>query len=129
MSNTVTTESRTASNRVTNTVTVQVREVKSAIAFLAAGLGLLSVSILNLLQSLTGGLKGPVGTFLTLHQGIGPYSGKQVFSVLVWFIAWAVLKKSLSGKDFEPAKIMRWAYILIVAAGLLVFPPVIELFV
>lgn len=129
MSNTVTTESRTASNRVTNTVTVQVREVKSAIAFLAAGLGLLSVSILNLLQSLTGGLKGPVGTFLTLHQGIGPYSGKQVFSVLVWFIAWAVLKKALSGKDFEPAKIMRWAYILIVAAGLLVFPPVIELFV
>ncbi|HVJ49861.1 hypothetical protein [Desulfitobacterium sp.] len=127
MSNTVTTESRTSS--ITNTVTVKVKEVKSAIAFLAAGLGLLTVSILNLLQSLTGGAKGSVGTFLTLHQGIGPYSGKQVLSILVWVIAWVVLNKSLANKDLEPAKIMRWSYILIVVAGLLVFPPVIGLFV
>lgn len=127
MSNTVLTENKTSN--VTNTVTVKVKEVKSAIAFLAAGLGLLSVSILNMLQSLTGGLTGPVGKFLTLHKGIGPYSGKQVFSLLAWFIAWFVLNKSLANKDLEPSKIMRWAYILIVVAGLLVFPPFLDLIV
>lgn len=127
MSSKVMTESKTSS--ITNTATVKVKEVKSAIAFLAAGIGLLSVSILNLLQDLTGGVKGSVGTFLTLHKGIGPYSGKQVFSLIIWFIAWAVLNKSLVNKDLEPARIMRFAHILIAAAGLLVFPPFLDLIV
>lgn len=81
------------------------------------------------MQSLTGGKDGPVGKFLTLHNGIGRYSGKQVYSIIVWAIAWFVLFKILTKKEVEAAKIMRWAYILIAGAGLLVFPPLIELFV
>lgn len=108
---------------------IAVKEMKSAIAFLSAGIGLLMVSIFNLLQGLTGGLKGPVGKFLTLHEGIGPYSGKQVYSLIIWMAVWFVLNKTLVNKNFRTKKIMLWAYIVIGVAALLVFPPFLELIV
>lgn len=105
------------------TTDFKVRQVKSAIAFLAGGIGVLVLSLSHVLADLTGGPPGPVGKALTLHQGIGPYSGKQTVAVLVWLISWYVLYKMFANKDIEEGKIIRWTVILYVLATLLIFPP------
>lgn len=104
------------------------KQIKSAVAFLSGGIGVLVLALLNLAQDLTGGLPGPVGQGLMFHKGIGPYSGKETLAVFAWLLAWFVLNRILVNNNIDETKIMRWTFVLYVLATLLVFPPILDLF-
>ena len=106
---------------------LKVKQVKSALAFLASSIGLLALAIVHMIAEITGGPPGPVGKALTFHSGIGPYSGKQALAVLAWLLSWFILNKMFADKDIDENKIMRWTYILYFLATLIVFPPFLSL--
>lgn len=107
---------------------LKVKELKVAVAFLSAGIGLMVLAIINFIADKTGGNAGAFAKSIALHQGIGPYSGKQFFTALAWGLSWIILHQVFVKKGTaEPKKIMRLAYIFIIVAGLMVFPPVLDL--
>jgi hypothetical protein len=106
----------------------KIKQVKSAVAFLASAFGVLAMAIINFITDITGGNPGPVGKSITLHSGIGPYSGKQTISIVVWIIAWLILSKLLVNKDVDEQKIFRCTIIIYALATLLIFPPFLDLF-
>src|SRR5262249_48138850 len=58
--------------------------------------------------------------------GIGPYSGKETISVVIWLGAWVVLHYAL--RDREP-RLSTWLLVFLVGVGIattLIWPPVFE---
>ena len=104
------------------------KQIKSAVAFLAGGIGVLTIALLNLAQDLIGGVHGPVGQGLIFNTGVGPYSRKESFSVLVWLISWSILNRVLVSKNVDETNIMRLTCIFYILATILVFPPFLDLF-
>jgi hypothetical protein len=89
---------------------------------LAAVIGLLALAISNIAATGDAGFK----TAITLHTGIGPYSGKELISWTAWIASWFVLHFALRKKELD---LQRWFGIFMVGllvAVLLVWPPVFE---
>ena len=107
---------------------LKVKQVKCSIAFLASSFGVLALAIVNFITDLTGGNPGPVGKAITLHPGIGPYSGKQTISIAVWLISWLVLYKIFADKDIDEQKLFWLTFFIYILATLLIFPPFLDLF-
>ncbi len=65
---------------------------------------------------------------LTLSKDVGPLSGKAIYGVIGWLVAWAVLAVILRNQKVSE-KITYWTTGILVAVGfLLTFPPVWKLF-
>lgn len=93
-------------------------------ALLAAGIGSASLGILTTLAEASTTIKDA----LVLSKPVGPLSGKTIYAVVAWLVAWVVLAFLWRGKQLEP----RAAYVatfVLVAIGLLgTFPVFFEAF-
>lgn len=59
-------------------------------------------------------------------EGIGPYSGKETLSLVMWIAAWVVLHSALHDRDLP---ISKWLVVFLVGVGVattLIWPPVFE---
>lgn len=111
------------SGNVTSASAVQARVAKCAAALLAAGIGMLALSVVSLMTEFSAGL----AETLKIHKGIGPYSGKMLVSVIFWLLSWAVLSPLFSKRVVE-IKTVLYIFIAIMAlATLLLYPPFIHI--
>ena len=101
-----------------------------AAAFLAAGIGSLTLGIMVCLNE----LGGDISKFLAfdknfgLGSGVGPLSGKVSIMVLAYLISWVVLHFLWRGKEVNFGRIFSVALIMVAAGFILTFPPVFDLF-
>jgi hypothetical protein len=96
-----------------------------AAAFLSAGVGGVVLGILVVLAEASSGIKDA----LELNARVGPLSGKTIFAVVAWLVAWVVLHVVLKDKDPEPTKVFVWTGVLFAIAIVLTFPIFFQLFV
>ena len=89
-------------------------------ALVAAWLGLIALAIVNVAANVNAGFK----TAITLNSGIGPYSGKELFMLLTWFVSWPILHFALRKREM-PLKTWFGVFLVgMLAAVLLMWPPV-----
>lgn len=102
-------------------------------ATLSAALGLLALSLAQVLSEVSSGFKATMQTLGNLWMpgaaGIGPYSGKETVALLVWLLSWALLHAVLARKEVSVGRLGALALVLIGVATTLVWPPVTEWFV
>lgn len=99
-------------------------------ALLAAMLGMLTLGVVNTFTTAFKGFNTWVHNVGKLWmpgaEGIGPYSGKETLSLVMWIAAWVVLHYALRDKDLP---ISKWLIVFLVGVGLattLIWPPVFE---
>jgi hypothetical protein len=68
-----------------------------------------------------------VAAFLNLWKPTGPLSGVTDAAILVWLALWFLLSRRWTGKTVNMARINWTASIMFAVAGLLTFPPVMDL--
>ncbi|OGL74075.1 hypothetical protein A3F28_02595 [Candidatus Uhrbacteria bacterium RIFCSPHIGHO2_12_FULL_57_11] len=97
---------------------------QTAAAFIGTSAAILAIGLLNVWSEFSTEIK----TRLTLHAGIGPYSGKVLFGLLiggaVWILADVLLLRMKNGN------IVRWTFFFTLAVGagmLMVFTPFLRL--
>ena len=96
----------------------------AAAAVLAAGVGCAALGIYTFLaeSSLA------VASFMELSKAVGPLSGKTVFAVLTWLIAWGILHTIWRSRNVNFNAIFVLTLVLVGVGFLLTFPPVFLLF-
>ncbi len=99
-------------------------------AFMSPMLGLLALAFANLLWEANRTYYTEVylriGSWIPKYDRIGPLTGKETILLMVWLGSWAILHLLLRKREM---RIAPWAIaflIGIVAAALLVWPPVAE---
>jgi hypothetical protein len=96
----------------------------AAAALVAAGVGCLALGLFVILAEASGVAKA----IMTLHAGVGALSGKTIFAVGVWLIAWASLYGLWRNKQVNFTR-ATLATLLLIGLGVLgTFPPVFMLF-
>lgn len=93
-------------------------------AIVAAAIGSLVLGIFTAGAEFSAGFK----TALTLSAAVGPLSGKTVFAVVVWAVAWISLHQMWKGQDKDLGKWLRVSWVLLALGFLLTFPPVFTMF-
>ena len=97
-------------------------------AILAAALGLLTLSLVNLGTEVSEAFKTTVHNtgklWMPGAQGIGPYSGKETISLAVWLGSWFFLYRILRAKEWNPQTVLILFLAGIAAATTLLWPPV-----
>lgn len=89
-------------------------------AILAAWIGLMALAITNIAADANAGFSNA----LKLNSGIGPYSGKELFMFVAWFVSWPVLHFALRKRDL---KLKKWFGVFLAGmfvAVLLMWPPI-----
>src|SRR5262245_21034573 len=99
-------------------------------AMFAALLGLLTMSIVNVIMEASASFKDAIfaigKSWMPGAQGIGPYSGKETILLVVWLGSWAILHVALRKRDL-PIKPYAIAFLIgIGIATTLFWPPIIE---
>jgi hypothetical protein len=91
-------------------------------ALFAAWFGLMALALSNIVAGVDVGFR----TAITLHSGVGPYSGKELLMFAAWFVSWPVLDVALRNKSVE---LKRWFGIFLagmLVAVILLGPPVFD---
>ena len=65
---------------------------------------------------------------MELSKAVGPLSGKTVFAVLTWLIAWGILHTIWRSRNVNFNAIFVLTLVLVGVGFLLTFPPVFLLF-
>jgi hypothetical protein len=65
---------------------------------------------------------------LVLNDRVGPLSGKTVFAVVIWLIAWGILHAVLKDTRYETRRALTTALILVVLGVVGTFPTFFEAF-
>ena len=89
-------------------------------ALLAAWMGLIALAITNIAADVNSGFRSAI----TLNSGIGPYSGKELFMLVAWFVSWPILHFALRKRDL---KVKKWFAVFlagVLVAVLLMWPPI-----
>ena len=101
-------------------------------ALLAAGLGMLTLAFVNQAtaasEAFNAWVHGIGKLWMPGAQGIGPYSGKETLSVVVWLVSWAILHPALKARELV---LSRWLLVFLVMVGVattFIWPPVFEHF-
>jgi len=94
-------------------VTLKFRSGVMVAAFLAALIGLMTLAIVNVAADVDAGFR----TAITLNQGIGPYSGKQLLMYVAWFGSWPVLHFLLRNRDLN---LRKWFGLFLVGTAVAV---------
>ena len=99
-------------------------------ALLGAMSGMLTLAVINVFTAASkpfnAWVHGVGKLWMPGAAGIGPYSGKETLSVLVWIGTWAILHFALRDRDLS---ISRWLIVFLVGVGVattLIWPPVFE---
>lgn len=93
-------------------------------AIIAGGIGALVLGILTTLAEANETIKG----WLELSVSVGPLSGKTVFAVSIWLVAWAILHVTLKNTRYETRRALTIALILIVLGVIGTFPTFFQAF-
>ena len=97
-------------------------------AILAAMFGLLALSLVNLGTEMSEAFKTTVHNIGKLWmpgaQGIGPYSGKETISLVVWLASWFLLHRLLRTKEWDAKTVLAIFLVGIAMATTLLWPPV-----
>lgn len=97
-------------------------------AILAATLGLLALSLVNLGTEMSEAFKTTVHNMGKLWmpgaEGIGPYSGKETISLLIWLASWFLLHRILRTKEWNAPTVLAIFLVGIAVATTLLWPPV-----
>lgn len=101
-------------------------------AILAAMLGILALALVNVGCEMSEAFKTSIHNIGKLWmpgaQGIGPYSGKETVSLVVWLISWFGLHKMLRGREGNMAAALIVFLMGVGLATTLLWPPVFYLF-
>ena len=99
-------------------------------ATLSAALGMIALAVVNLgtqaSKAFNAWVHGIGKLWMPGAEGIGPYSGKETLSLLVWVGSWIVLHLALRNRDLN---LGRWLIVFLVGVGIattLLWPPVFE---
>jgi len=95
-----------------------------AAAILAGGFGAFMLGIFTILAEASAGFKA----FATLDAGVGGLSGKAVYTVIAWLVAWAGLHFALRTKHFDVSRALMIALVLIAIGVVATIPPVFVMF-
>ncbi|MFI5324738.1 MAG: hypothetical protein ACHQ7H_00770 [Candidatus Rokuibacteriota bacterium] len=99
-------------------------------ALMAAMLGMLALAVVNVFTAgskpFNAWVHGVGKLWMPGAEGIGPYSGKETISLVVWLGSWLLLHYALRGRDM---KLSVWLVVFLVGVGVattLIWPPVFE---
>jgi hypothetical protein len=99
-------------------------------ALMAAMLGMLTLAVVNVFTAASkpfnAWVHGVGKLWMPGAEGIGPYSGKETISLVVWLGSWVVLHYALRDRD---TKLSVWLVVFLVGIGVattLIWPPVFE---
>lgn len=103
---------------------------RAAAAYWSAGIGLLTMALVNLGTSLSKPFEKFVHAvgkaWMPGAQGIGPYSGKETFALVAWIGSWLILGAILRKREVkEPTSFIGFLTMLGVATTLF-WPPVVH---
>jgi hypothetical protein len=93
-------------------------------AIIAGGIGAFALGVLTTLAEANETIKG----WLELSKDVGPLSGKTVFAVVVWLVAWALLHSTMRTTRYETRRAFAIAVVLIVLGVIGTFPMFFQLF-
>lgn len=100
-------------------------------ALLSAMLGCLTLALVNLGTEMSGTFKGFVHQtgklWMPGAEGIGPYSGKETLSLVVWLLSWLILHQILRSKQWNHTAVIVVFLAGIAVATTLLWPPVFML--
>lgn len=85
-------------------------------------IGLLTLAVVNIYADASVDFSNAI----KLNNGIGPYSGKEVFWLGGWFLSWAILHFALRTKQLNLRKWFGTWLVGMAVATLLMYPPVFE---
>lgn len=99
-------------------------------ALMAAMLGMLALAVVNVFTAASkpfnAWVHGVGKLWMPGAEGIGPYSGKETISLVIWLGSWVLLHYALRGRDM---KLSVWLVVFLVGVGVattLIWPPVFE---
>lgn len=95
-----------------------------AAAIIAGGVGAFALGLFTILSEASASFK----TFVTLNDGVGSLSGKAVFTVVAWLVAWAVLHVALRTKSMDAMKATLIALVLVAVGVVATIPPIFTMF-
>jgi len=101
-------------------------------ALLAAGLGMLTLALVNQLTAGSDAINAWVHSIGKLWmpgaQGIGPYSGKETLALAAWVVSWAILHPALRARELTASRWLIVFLAMVAIATTLIWPPVFEYF-
>lgn len=99
-------------------------------AIISAVLGLITLAVVNwgtaYSKAFNAWVHGIGKLWMPGAEGIGPYSGKETLSLVVWIGSWIVLHLALRNRDLN---LGRWLTVFLIGVGIattLLWPPVFE---
>jgi len=95
-----------------------------AAALLAAGIGAFLLAVLAIAADQVASIK----SLMVFYKPTGPLSGVTTSAMILWLVVWAILDARWKKKTVALGRISAAALILLLAALLLTFPPVADLF-
>lgn len=93
-------------------------------AIIAGGVGCLALGVLTTAAEASSSLKDN----LALTDDVGPLSGKTVYAVVIWLVAWAVLHLTMRRRSTESRTALVIALVLIALGVLGTFPTFFQAF-
>lgn len=96
----------------------------AAAAVLAAGIGLAVTGIISTLAEAIASF----GKALVWVKPVGDLSGKTIFGIVVWLVAWLILGLMWKDQDVKYRPIVIISAVLLVVGLLTTFPPLFDLF-
>ena len=95
-------------------------------ALLAGGIGSAAMGVITLIYEIND--KSAFAKSMTWSKAVGGLSGKSMWSIIIFFVAWAILHYIWKDKETDFARISSSAIALLGVGLLGTFPPVWELF-
>jgi len=99
-------------------------------ALMASMLGMLTLAVVNVFttasKDFNAWVHGVGKLWMPGAAGIGPYSGKETISLVVWLATWVALHYALREREL---KLSTWLVVFLVGVGVattLIWPPVFE---
>lgn len=93
-------------------------------AIIAGGIGASALGLFTTLAEASETVKG----WLELKATVGPLSGKTVFAVIVWLVAWAILHAAMRTTQYETRRAFSIAMVLLALGLLGTFPTFFQAF-
>ena len=97
-------------------------------AFLASGIGVAFLGLFTTLAQIHSGFKAlmDLDKNLGLGRGVGPLSGKTIYAIAIWLVAWAITAYLMRGKSYAARPFLVATFVLIGIGLLGTFPVFFE---
>ncbi len=97
-------------------------------AMLSAGIGSAALGLLTSLTQIHAGLRAfmDLDKNLGFKVGVGPLSGKTIYAIAIWFVAWAITAYLMRGKSYAARPYLIATFVLIAIGLLGTFPLLYE---